>query len=70
MVAHIAGATGFVTPGIRIEIVDDADRPLPPGLDGIVRVASEFAVDRYIDDPAESAKVFRNGWLNRVISAH
>ncbi len=62
-IAHIAGAAGYVTPGIRIEIVDEADRPLPAGTEGIVRVASEFGIDRYIDDPAESAKVFRGGWF-------
>ncbi len=62
-IAHIPGAVGYVTPGSRIEIVDEADRPLPRGTEGIVRIASEFAVDRYIDDPVESAKVFRNGWF-------
>jgi acyl-coenzyme A synthetase/AMP-(fatty) acid ligase len=62
-IAHIEGAAGFVTPGARIEIVDQADQPVPAGTEGIVRIASEFAVDRYIDDPIESAKVFRNGWF-------
>ena len=62
-IAHIEGAAGFVTPGARIEIVDKADRPVPAGTEGIVRIASEFAVDRYIDDPAESAQVFRDGWF-------
>ena len=62
-IAHIDGAAGYVTPGIRIEIVDEADRPLAPGSEGIVRVASEFGIDRYIDDPVKSAKVFRDGWF-------
>ena len=62
-IAHIEGAAGYVTPGIRIEIVDEADRPVPVGADGIVRLSSEFAVDRYIDDPVESAQVFRDGWF-------
>jgi acyl-coenzyme A synthetase/AMP-(fatty) acid ligase len=62
-IANIAGAAGYVTPGTRIEIVDDMDRPLPHGREGIVRVFSEFAIDRYIDDPLESAQVFRNGWF-------
>jgi acyl-coenzyme A synthetase/AMP-(fatty) acid ligase len=62
-IAHIPGAAGYVTPGLRIEIVDEADRPLPVGAEGIVRVASEFGVDRYIDDPIESAQVFRDGWF-------
>ncbi|HUE12248.1 MAG TPA: class I adenylate-forming enzyme family protein, partial [Steroidobacteraceae bacterium] len=62
-IAHIEGAAGYVTPGIRIEVVDEADRPVPTGSEGIVRVASEFGVDCYIDDPVETAQVFRDGWF-------
>jgi len=62
-IAHIEGAVGYVVPGARVEIVDEAGRPLPAGTEGIVRVASEFSVDRYIDDPIESAQVFRDGWF-------
>ena len=62
-IAHIEGAVGFVAPGARIEIVDAMDRPVPIDTQGIVRIASEFAVDRYMDDPVESAKVFRDGWF-------
>jgi len=62
-IAPIEGAAGYVTPGMRFEIVDEADRPVAPGGEGIVRIASEFAVDRYIDDPVESAEVFRDGWF-------
>ncbi len=62
-IAHVEGAAGYVTPGMRIEIVDEADCSLPAGSEGIVRIASEFAVERYIDDPVESAKVFRGGWF-------
>jgi acyl-coenzyme A synthetase/AMP-(fatty) acid ligase len=62
-IAHIPGAAGYVTPGIRIEIVDEADRPVPTGSEGIVRVASDFAADCYIDDPVETALVFRSGWF-------
>ena len=62
-IAHIEGAAGYVVPGARVEIVDEADRPVPAGSEGIVRLWSEFGVDRYIDDPIESAKVFRDGWF-------
>lgn len=62
-IASVPGAAGYLTPGARIEIVDEADRPIPAGTEGIVRITSEFAVDRYIDDPVESAQVFRNGWF-------
>jgi acyl-CoA synthetase (AMP-forming)/AMP-acid ligase II len=62
-IADIPGAVGYVAPGVRIEIVDAADNPLPAGSEGIVRIASECGVDRYIDDAEESAKVFRDGWF-------
>jgi acyl-CoA synthetase (AMP-forming)/AMP-acid ligase II len=62
-IASTPGAAGYVTPGSRIEIVDDADQAVPHGSEGIVRVTSEFLVDRYIDDPVETAKVFRDGWF-------
>ncbi len=62
-IAHIPRAVGFVAPGARIEIVDEADQPLPAGREGIVRIASQYGVDSYVDDPVESAKVFRNGWF-------
>jgi acyl-coenzyme A synthetase/AMP-(fatty) acid ligase len=62
-IANIPGAAGYVTPGMHIEIVDDMDRPLPPGKEGIVRISSEFGIAAYADDLAESAKVFRQGWF-------
>lgn len=46
-----------------IEIVDAAGRALPAGREGIVRIASEFAVDRYLGDPIQSAQVFRDGYF-------
>lgn len=61
--AHIPGAVGYVVPGATVEIVDEADRRLPTGSEGIVRIANEVAVDRYIDDPAASAQYFRDGWF-------
>jgi acyl-coenzyme A synthetase/AMP-(fatty) acid ligase len=62
-ISHIPGAAGYVTPGVRIEIVDEMDRAVPAGVEGVVRISSEFGIDRYIDDPVESALVFRDGWF-------
>jgi len=62
-ISSIEGAAGYVTPGARIEIVDENDCPVAAGTEGIVRVASEFAVDHYVDDPIGSAQVFRDGWF-------
>jgi acyl-CoA synthetase (AMP-forming)/AMP-acid ligase II len=62
-IADIPDAVGYLAPGARVEIVDDSDQQVPCGAEGIVRIASECGVDRYIDDPGESAKVFRQGWF-------
>lgn len=63
LISHIPGAVGYVAPGIRIEIVDEMDRAVPAGSEGIVRVKGEFGVKGYIDDPEESALGFRDGWF-------
>ena len=41
MIADIPGAVGFVMPGVDVEIVDAADRVLPVGKEGFVRVRSQ-----------------------------
>ena len=40
MIADIPGAVGYVMPGVDVEIVDAADRVLPVGKEGFVRVRS------------------------------
>jgi acyl-CoA synthetase (AMP-forming)/AMP-acid ligase II len=62
-ITHIPGAMGYVVPGATVEIVDESDRRLPIGSEGIVRIANEVAVDHYIGDPVASAQCFRNGWF-------
>jgi acyl-CoA synthetase (AMP-forming)/AMP-acid ligase II len=61
--AHRSGAVGYVTPGVSVQIVNQAGDILPPGKEGILRIARDYAVDGYLDDPAESARAFRNGWF-------
>jgi acyl-CoA synthetase (AMP-forming)/AMP-acid ligase II len=62
-IAHIPGAVGYLVPGIQVEMVDPSGLRLPAGEEGIVRISSEFAMDRYIDDPEASAEFFRDGWF-------
>jgi len=57
------GAVGFVAPGVEVQAVDEDDRPLPRGTEGILRFRSESCIDRYLGDPAISAEVFRDGWV-------
>ena len=62
--AEIAGAVGYVTPGITVEIVDQSGRALPAGQEGIVRIDSPYGPRGYLGDPAESATAFRDGWFH------
>jgi len=55
---------GSVWPGIEVEIVDDDDRPLPPGAAGRIRVRNDWLVAGYIDDDAATQKAFKGGWFH------
>jgi acyl-CoA synthetase (AMP-forming)/AMP-acid ligase II len=59
----IAGAAGYVLPGVAVEIIDDDDRIVPSGAEGIVRIRSEYGATEYLDDPAGTQRFFRNGWF-------
>jgi acyl-coenzyme A synthetase/AMP-(fatty) acid ligase len=46
-IADIPGAVGFVLPGIDIQIVDDANQPLPAGQEGFIRIRSPQYLKNY-----------------------
>lgn len=54
---------GTVWPGVRVEIVDAHDRVLPERAIGNIRARTDAMVDRYVDEPEETARMFRNGWF-------
>jgi acyl-coenzyme A synthetase/AMP-(fatty) acid ligase len=62
-IEHVAGAVGYLVPGVRAQIVDRDSVVLPPGREGLLQIQSEFAVDHYLGDPSGSARVFRDGWF-------
>jgi acyl-CoA synthetase (AMP-forming)/AMP-acid ligase II len=62
-VEHTVGAVGYLTPGVRAQIVDRDGVVQPPGREGLLRIRSEFAVDRYLGEPSGSEGVFRDGWF-------
>jgi fatty-acyl-CoA synthase len=65
--AHITvqtpGAVGYLTPGMVVETVDESDRPLATGNEGLIRIRGPFNVKEYVGDPDETAKAFRDGWF-------
>jgi acyl-coenzyme A synthetase/AMP-(fatty) acid ligase len=60
---EVLGAVGFILPEAEAEIVDAEDRPLSRGKEGVVRVRTAQAADRYFGDPETSARRFRDGWF-------
>jgi long-chain acyl-CoA synthetase len=65
-VAQIAahpGAVGYPYLGVSVEIVDEHDRPVATGQEGIVRIRSDYSADGYVGNPEASARVFRNGFV-------
>jgi acyl-coenzyme A synthetase/AMP-(fatty) acid ligase len=57
------GAVGYVTPGMTIEIIDEGDRPLPTGAEGLVRIRGDYMASEYVNDEETSRQFFRNGWF-------
>jgi acyl-CoA synthetase (AMP-forming)/AMP-acid ligase II len=60
-IAHIPGAVGYVVPGMEVEAVDDADRPLGNGREGLIRFRGERCVDGYFGETP--GPEFRGGWF-------
>ncbi|EAR51090.1 hypothetical protein OG2516_18010 [Oceanicola granulosus HTCC2516] len=60
----VPGATGYVLPGAALQIVDDADTPLPSGEIGRVRVRSGEMVAHYWTPEGQVPNPsFRDGWF-------
>jgi acyl-CoA synthetase (AMP-forming)/AMP-acid ligase II len=57
-------SAGPIQDGLLVEIRDPAGVPVPDGTDGHVFVRSPFLMLGYLDDPAASAEVLRDGWLS------
>jgi len=53
LVGRVPGTVGFPVPGVEVQIVD-----------GLLRARSPAMMEGYLDDPEESARVFRDGWFH------
>jgi long-chain acyl-CoA synthetase len=47
--------------GVRVQVVDEADRPVPVGVEGEFVITSPFATDGYVDNEAATRVSFRGG---------
>ena len=57
-------SVGLARTGIEVAIVDDEDRPLPPGEVGEVVVRGDTVMAGYWNLPEASAAALRSGWLH------
>jgi acyl-coenzyme A synthetase/AMP-(fatty) acid ligase len=63
VIAEIPGGVGYVTPGMSVEIVDEAGASLPPDKEGRIRIRGPYSATGYVGDPETSATAFLDGWF-------
>ncbi len=59
-----ASLTGIVAPGVEIEAIDAEGLPVPPGVEGEIRVRTLDMAPGYFEDPEATARHFRDGWFH------
>jgi long-chain acyl-CoA synthetase len=58
------GSVGIPIPGVEIKIVDDVGKELPVGEVGELIVRGDNVTQGYFNNPEETAKILKNGWLH------
>ena len=58
------GSAGTAVVNSETRIVDEADRPVGPGVEGEIVHRSPHATAGYWNDPEKTAEAFRNGWFH------
>ena len=59
----VEGTVGQAGRGVALEIVDEQDRPMPPGAVGRIRVRTPGMVGAYLNDPVATRQAWRDGWF-------
>lgn len=63
-ISDIAGAVGYVAPGMVVQSADDEGRALAPGAEGLIRFRGHTCVAGYLGNPPGSEAFFRDGWFH------
>jgi acyl-CoA synthetase (AMP-forming)/AMP-acid ligase II len=58
------GSAGRATTAVQVRIVDEADRPVPPGTLGEIVVRGDLVMKGYWNKPEATAETLRGGWLH------
>jgi acyl-coenzyme A synthetase/AMP-(fatty) acid ligase len=56
-------SVGRLIDRVTVEIVDDQERPVPPGSIGAIRIRGPHVTDGYFGDWEETSRNFREGWF-------
>jgi acyl-CoA synthetase (AMP-forming)/AMP-acid ligase II len=62
--AHRAASVGRPTPGVRVRIVDEDDRPVPDGVVGEIVYQGDMFIEGYWNKPELTAHTWRGGWFH------
>ncbi len=57
------GTVGLPIPGVSVAILDDAQKPVPPGQVGEIAVQGPNVMKGYWNNPSATAETIKNGWL-------
>jgi len=57
-------SAGIARTDVEVAVVDDQDRPLPPGETGQIITRSDLIMKGYWQDPEASAQTLKGGWLH------
>ena len=58
------GSSGRAVYSCEVKIVDENERELPPGKVGEILVRGPIVMDEYYNNPDETARTIRGGWLH------
>jgi long-chain acyl-CoA synthetase len=58
------GAIGRPLPGVEVQIHDEAERQVPPGVVGEIVLRGPNVMQGYYQQPQATAEALRNGWLH------
>ena len=58
------GSIGIAIPGVELRVISENGASISPGQSGELIARGENIMLGYLDDPAATARVLRNGWLH------
>ena len=60
----VLGSVGWPRSGVEVVILDEEDRPLPPGTIGEIACRGDVVMQGYWKNPSATEATLRNGWLH------